>query len=456
MTNHEGGCADVLVTVRAQVMTRDENAGGWLALDGGGLAIVSVRRRPRLTPITDEAGNIQTHEYIIYGQRISDQSVILSCTINRDLNYFKVMPTFHHWHTGKQRNGLTFQTAADARAFDKGIVQAYRQILSVGEDDVFMAVQLPQETSDAPVKRIESTTTSTTVIDSQSSPGSNGSNNSVKQKLKEKYDKKEGIRYISDEKPATSPLISSSTLDQSEQPASIAPGDNYSYVQLTVPKPVVTPQDLTAVYRDSDNVRPITTTTSSSSPPSSCYSLTSTVAPTNLNRPLSPQTTIIQSIPLPIQVQPLDDIAVLKEHITNPAKQTPATTIAGIPLSTSTRFTGVTTRKRCRHCHNFYAEDFNPKGSCEYAPDLFKSGIETISGLCCARCMMYHCMSDSEGDTPAHPCQCSLESGCAKRWFGLTLLSLFVPCLLCYPPLKACHWVGVSCGLCGGQHKPEV
>lgn len=40
------------------------------------------------------------------------------------------MPTFHHWHTGKQRNGLTFQTAADARAFDKGIVQAYRQILS--------------------------------------------------------------------------------------------------------------------------------------------------------------------------------------------------------------------------------------------------------------------------------------------------------------------------------------
>lgn len=56
----------------------------------------------------------------------------------------------------------------------------------------------------------------------------------MKQKLREKYEKKEGIRYISDEKPATSPLISSSTLDQSEQPASIAPGDNYSYVQLTV------------------------------------------------------------------------------------------------------------------------------------------------------------------------------------------------------------------------------
>lgn len=184
-----------------------------------------------------------------------------------------------------------------------------------------------------------------------------------------------------------------------------------------MPKPVVTPQDLTAVCRDPDNIRPITTITSSSSPPppSSCYSLTTTVAPTNLTRPLSPQTTITQSIPLPIQVQSLDEIAVLKEQITNPAKQLPATTIAGIPLSASTRFSGAVTRKRCRHCHNFYSDEFNPKGSCEYAPDLFKSGIETISGLCCARCMMYHCMSDSEGDTPAHPCQCSVESGCAKR-----------------------------------------
>ena len=67
------------------------------------------------------------------------------------------MPTFHHWRAGKQRNGLTFQTAADARAFDKGILRAYNELIdgmakanpsiicppltkydSVGEDDVFM------------------------------------------------------------------------------------------------------------------------------------------------------------------------------------------------------------------------------------------------------------------------------------------------------------------------------
>uniref|UniRef100_A0A1B0CQU2 WH1 domain-containing protein n=1 Tax=Lutzomyia longipalpis TaxID=7200 RepID=A0A1B0CQU2_LUTLO len=55
--------------------------------------------------------------------------VILSCVINRDLQYFKVMPTFHHWRAGKQRNGLTFQTAADARAFDKGIIRAYDDLI---------------------------------------------------------------------------------------------------------------------------------------------------------------------------------------------------------------------------------------------------------------------------------------------------------------------------------------
>lgn len=39
------------------------------------------------------------------------------------------MPTFHHWRAGKQRNGLTFQTAADARAFDKGVIRAYSELI---------------------------------------------------------------------------------------------------------------------------------------------------------------------------------------------------------------------------------------------------------------------------------------------------------------------------------------
>lgn len=62
--------SDSLVKVRAQVMTRDESTEGWLPLQGGGLANVSIRKRARMP-------DVGGHEYIIYGQRISDQTVIV-------------------------------------------------------------------------------------------------------------------------------------------------------------------------------------------------------------------------------------------------------------------------------------------------------------------------------------------------------------------------------------------
>lgn len=61
-----------LVRVRAQVMTRDDSTGGWVPMGGGGLSNVSVRKRgiPSET-IPDDT----KHEYLIYGKRISDQTV---------------------------------------------------------------------------------------------------------------------------------------------------------------------------------------------------------------------------------------------------------------------------------------------------------------------------------------------------------------------------------------------
>lgn len=61
--------SDYLVLVRAQVMTRDESTEGWLPLAGGGLANVSIRKRVRIPP------DANAYEYIIFGQRISDQTV---------------------------------------------------------------------------------------------------------------------------------------------------------------------------------------------------------------------------------------------------------------------------------------------------------------------------------------------------------------------------------------------
>ena len=99
-------------------MTRDDSSGGWVPLSGGGLANVSVRRRPASSgghqsnntngsgistttaSTTNTTQSVSTtsvtntqnhgssnssppgatkkrHEYLIYGKRITDQSVII-------------------------------------------------------------------------------------------------------------------------------------------------------------------------------------------------------------------------------------------------------------------------------------------------------------------------------------------------------------------------------------------
>ena len=110
----------------------------------------------------------------------------------------------------------------------------------------------------------------------------------------------------------------------------------------------------------------------------------------------------------------------------------------------------------CRYCQEFYQEEKNHRGSCKHAPDCVKKSIDHMTGIGCARCMLYHCMGDSEGDIINHPCSCHSDNGCAKRWTALTLLSLIVPCLWCYPPLRACHLLCVQCGICGAKHKPQI
>ncbi|KAH8257942.1 hypothetical protein KR038_003213, partial [Drosophila bunnanda] len=424
--------SDFLVTVRAQVMTRDESTEGWLPLAGGGLANVSIRKRARLSPLASG------HDYIIYGQRISDQSVILSCVINRDLKYYKVMPTFHHWRAGKQRNGLTFQTAADARAFDKGVLRAYNELIdglaksnptiicppltkydSVGEDDVFMTLDLPVESES--LQKIHSSPEGSEK--SHSNVSDRHSNNSDSEKLPPPP-----IHYISTDKtsattsPPDAPPSSAAPSPAAAAAGQIAASENYSYVTLT------------SVHHD-------------------------------YNYPVVDQ---------PVGAQVLnarrESISALKKRNALEAAQAMA---AGqtVPIGSGgcggadkplnkpnvSDILKKETRLRCRYCHELYSEQFNSRGACEYAPDPFRSGYECISGMGCARCMIYHCMSDAEGETAQHPCDCSVsEAGCSKRWLGLALLSLFVPCLWCYPPLRACHWAGIRCGLCGGQHKPHV
>ncbi|XDV42522.1 hypothetical protein PO909_011166 [Leuciscus waleckii] len=105
--------------VRAVVMTRDDSSGGWLPQGAGGLSLVSVLKISR-TEAEDQ--------FLIHGERLKDKSVLLDCCIRRDLVYNKVNPIFHHWRIGNMKFGLTFQSPADARAFDRGIRRAMEDI----------------------------------------------------------------------------------------------------------------------------------------------------------------------------------------------------------------------------------------------------------------------------------------------------------------------------------------
>lgn len=107
---------------------------------------------------------------------------------------------------------------------------------------------------------------------------------------------------------------------------------------------------------------------------------------------------------------------------------------------------------RCKHCHELFSYSENQRGSCEEAPDAAEKAIELVSCVMCAKGLIYHCMSDADGEY-GHPCACDSadESNC-KKWTALTILSFFVPCLWCYWPLLACHKCAVACGCCGGRH----
>lgn len=110
-------------------------------------------------------------------------------------------------------------------------------------------------------------------------------------------------------------------------------------------------------------------------------------------------------------------------------------------------------RSRCVYCQDMFSQRENGRGRCHEAPDPIQTCIRRVSFMWCADSMLYHCMSDPEGDY-SDPCSCdtSDERFCL-RWAALVGLSLLAPCMCCYAPLRACYSCGVACRCCGGKHK---
>ena len=162
---------------------------------------------------------------------------------------------------------------------------------------------------------------------------------------------------------------------------------------------------------------------------------------------------------------------------------------------------------RCIHCDQLYRESDNAPGNCLDAPDKVSDWLSAITCLSCAHVLLYHCTADSEGDysLTCPPCTspCSSVGSSSppastrsphlhypprsnassrsyrnhpppppppplphtphhhskhgwKRWLIVAVMSIFVPCLCCYPVLSACHRGAMQCHLYGPRHAAKV
>ena len=66
------------------------------------------------------------------------------------------------------------------------------------------------------------------------------------------------------------------------------------------------------------------------------------------------------------------------------------------------------------------------------------SVVDLLSCMCIVKGLFYHCCDEPHDvDPDPHPCDCSCGRQCVSRWASMAAMSLCLPCLLCYLPLKA-------------------
>ncbi|XP_064623036.1 sprouty-related, EVH1 domain-containing protein 2-like isoform X2 [Lineus longissimus] len=440
---------DCLVQVRAQVMTRDDELVGWVPMGGGGWSAVGLMKR-----LVGSGEDIKP-EYVIQGERVSDKSVVLNCRLKKDLQYTQATPTFHHWRTQDKKFGLTFQKNSDARAFDNGVKRALEDLLEgtgspestqieLGDDDVFVTLDLPLGGRKDSSSQSASTTSTTTSSPTQQSPAQEPF---ISSHHHANHQHLHMIKYVEKKPSKASP-----SSDKSQSSKSLSSDTNTSkedvWVKHEKQPSIQSKSDKSGGGSDPDTTIEI----------KDCHKGDSKGYYVQFAR----NTNNDYSYPQLDSVRPSqrkDSLSSLKKIGTEISLQPP---LPGKKKSKKGQYGRgkdyllSQKRSRCVYCSKMFVHEDNCKGSCEDAPDRVHDCIEQVSCICCATSMLYHCMSDAEGDY-GHPCVCdtSDDSNC-KKWTALTVLSFFVPCLWCYLPLTACHRCGVSCGCCGGRHKSPV
>ncbi|XP_061888640.1 sprouty-related, EVH1 domain-containing protein 2 isoform X1 [Entelurus aequoreus] len=383
-----------LARVKAVVMTRDDSSGGWLAQDGG-LSRVGVCRLA--------AAGV----FLIHGERLRDKQVILECFLKKDLLYTKATPTFHHWRVDNRKCGLTFQSPADARAFARGVRKALEE-LTEGSTTSSSTLQNEAELGDDDVF--------TTATDSSSN--SSQRRDPVRHTLAPlafcEHRRHHCIlghfyghhrlsdHYFLDQAVHVFPRHGSFQFE--EELVRINPAEWAWLSGYEDYRHAAAPDKLSAdAYVHS----------AKSEAPKRDY-----------------------TYPYPLACG-------------KPARRDRKAAVTAQPQAKRRKGGEL----RCVYCQDMFRYEDNGRGRCREAPDAVHALIRRVSFMWCADSLLYHCMSDPEGDY-SDPCSCDgADEHFCLRWSALLALSLLAPCMCCYAPLTACHRCGVACRCCGGRHK---
>ncbi|XP_020950001.1 sprouty-related, EVH1 domain-containing protein 3 isoform X4 [Sus scrofa] len=344
----------------------------------------------------------------------------LECTLRPGLVYNKVNPIFHHWSLGDCKFGLTFQSPAEADEFQKSLLAALAALGRGSLTPSSSSSSSPsQDTAETPCPL-------TSHVDSDSSSSHS--------------------RQETPPSAAAAPIVTveSASGFGSATPPQRRRSSAQSYPPLLpftgIPEP---PEPLAGVGgpgwggRGYEDYR-------RAGPPA----------------PLALSTCVVRFAKTgALRGAALGSPAVLPAPLTEaaapapPARPPPGPGPASAPAKASPE---AEEAARCVHCRALFRRRADGRGGrCAEAPDPGRLLVRRLSCLWCAESLLYHCLSDAEGDF-SDPCAC--EPGHprpAARWAALAALSLAVPCLCCYAPLRACHWVAARCGCagCGGRHE---
>ncbi|XP_060222561.1 sprouty-related, EVH1 domain-containing protein 3 isoform X2 [Meriones unguiculatus] len=344
----------------------------------------------------------------------------LECPLRPGLVYNKVNPIFHHWSLGDCKFGLTFQSPAEADEFQKSLLAALAALSrgSLTPSSSSSSSSPSQDTAETPCPL-------TSHVDSDSSSHS---------------------RQETPPTAAPGPIVTveSAAAFPPATPPQRRRSSAQSYPPLLpftgIPEPS---ESLAGAGSQGWGGRGYEDYRRSGPPPplalSTCvvrFAKTGALRGAALGPPVSLPAPLAEAAPPAPPARPPPGPGPTPA----PAKASPEAEEAA----------------RCVHCRALFRRRADGRGGrCAEAPDPGRLLVRRLSCLWCAESLLYHCLSDAEGDF-SDPCAC--EPGHprpAARWAALAALSLAVPCLCCYAPLRACHWVAARCGCagCGGRHE---